>query len=101
MKIKIDVIGRRIQVVIFALVAVLMGAVYTIIILFSRKIRRPVNKLMTYTHMMNQAQNREDKINVVRKVESDEAFSEIAREFKAAKFIRKNSVSGVLLMPEN
>ena len=31
-------------------------------------------------------------------MESDEAFSEIALEFKAAKFIRKNS--GVLLRPD-
>ena len=66
-----------------------MGAVYTMIILFSRKIRRPVNKLTNYTHLMNQAQDREDKIKVVKNVKRDEAFSEIALEYEAAEFVKK------------
>ena len=52
--------------VIFTLVAIMMLSIYTIIILFSRKISRPIMKLTTYTRMMNQAQDREDKQHVVR-----------------------------------
>ena len=77
-------------VLVFILVTMLMLAVYTIIVLYSRKITRPIMKLTTYTHMMNQAQDREDKIHVVRRVKRDETFADIALEYEAADFIKKN-----------
>ena len=49
----------------FILLVLVMSAVYTIIIIYSRRITVPVMKLTNYTHLMNQAQDREAKLYVV------------------------------------
>ena len=91
--------NQRLTIGCFLLLSLVMGAVYIIIIFYSRRITVPVMKLTNYTHLMNQAQDREAKLYVVAQVKRDETFSHIADEFEAADFVQKHP--NMLSRPES
>ena len=47
-------------------------------------------KLTNYTHLMNNAQDREAKLYVLSQVKRDDTFSQIADEYDAAEFVEKH-----------